>query len=116
MLDKDFRLKISDFGLSGPINGREKANGFLHTVLGTEGLIAPEMLAGEPYKGSEVDLFAMGVLLFAMVAGFPPFNSADIRCDWFYKGLIRRPEVYWRKITERRDGRGFSPEFKDLMK
>ena len=114
LLDKDFRLKIADFGLSGPINGRQ-GKGYLYTVLGTEGLFAPEMLAGEPYKGEEVDLFAMGVSLFAMVAGFPPFNCADMRADLFYKALIRRPEVYWRKITERRNGRGFSPEFKDLM-
>ena len=74
LLDKDFRLKIADFGLSGPIDGRPGGKGYLHTVLGTEGLLSPEMLAGEPYKGSEVDLFAMGVSLFAMIAGFPPFN------------------------------------------
>lgn len=90
-------------------------NGELHTDLGTDGLKAPEILAGEPYKGDEVDLFALGVSLFTMIAGFPPFNTADIRGDLFYKGLIKKPEIYWRKITERRNGRGFSPELKDLL-
>ena len=89
--------------------------GYLTTDLGTDGLKAPEILQGEPYKGDEVDLFALGVSLFTMIAGFPPFNCADIRADLFYKGLIRKPEIYWRKITERRNNRGFSAELKDLL-
>ena len=87
----------------------------MYTVLGTEGLYAPELLAGEAYRGNEVDLFAICVSLFSIVAGFPPFTCADFRGDLFYKALIRRPEVYWRKITERRGNRSFSNEFKDLM-
>lgn len=62
-----------------------------------------------------MDLFALGVSLFTMIAGFPPFQLADIRGDFFYKGLIRKPDIYWRKITERRNGRGFSDELKDLI-
>lgn len=90
LLGADYNLKVADFGLAGPMGGRF-GEGVLKTHVGTEGSQAPEILAGESYKGNEVDLFALGVSLFTMVVGFPPFNEADIRGDLFYKGLIRKP-------------------------
>ena len=38
--------------------------------------MSPELIRGELYKGQVVDLFAMGVILFVMKAGVPPFMSA----------------------------------------
>ena len=114
LLDDNFDLKVADFGMAGPMQGRF-GEGVLRTHLGTEGLKAPEILAGEPYKGDEIDLFAIGVSLFTMVVGFPPFNEADIRADLFYKGLIRKPEIYWRKISQRCNNRNFSDELKSLI-
>lgn len=114
LLDENYNLKIADFGLAGPMRGRF-GEGVLRTHLGTEGLKAPEILAGESYKGDEVDLFALGVCLFTMVVGFPPFNEADIRGDLYYKGLMRKPEIYWRKISQRCNNRIFSDELKSLI-
>jgi serine/threonine protein kinase len=114
LLDSDYNLKVADFGLSGPMLGRF-GEGVLRTHLGTEGLKAPEILAGESYKGDEVDLFALGVSLFTMVVGFPPFNEADIRGDLFYKALIRKSSIYWRKISQRCNNRQFSEELKALI-
>lgn len=39
-------------------------------------MMAPEIEARKPYKGSAADLFAMTVILFTLVTGRPPFNSA----------------------------------------
>ena len=114
LLDADYKLKVADFGLSGHMRGRF-GEGVLKTHVGTEGLKAPEILAGESYKGDEVDLFALGVSLFTMVVGFPPFNEADIRADLFYKGLIRKPQIYWRKISQRCNNRNFSDDLKALI-
>jgi serine/threonine protein kinase len=50
-----------------------------------------------------------------MIAGFPPFNQADIRGDLYYKALVRRPEIYFKKTAERRGGMPFSQALKDLL-
>jgi len=39
--------------------------------------MAPELYLGKPYKGEPVDVFAVGVTLFNLVAGFPAFNNAN---------------------------------------
>lgn len=50
ILDKDFVLKISDFGFAGPNAGRD-GSGMLDTQLGTSSYMAPEIHMGKPYKG-----------------------------------------------------------------
>jgi len=49
--------------------------------------IAPEILLAQPYKGEEVDVFSLGVVLFALIGGKPPFTCAHSR-DKKYKLLI----------------------------
>lgn len=67
LLDENFVLKLADFGFAGPMEGRD-GSGFLHTRLGTKNYMAPEIHEGKPYNGSSVDLFALGIILFIMVA------------------------------------------------
>ena len=50
LLDSNCRLKIADFGIAGPAAGRD-GSGDLHTVLGSYGYTAPEILLKQPYKG-----------------------------------------------------------------
>jgi len=50
-------------------------SGILHTFLGTEGYMAPEINLKSPYNGSLVDLFASAIILFIMYSGHPPFKS-----------------------------------------
>jgi len=38
--------------------------------------MAPELIKGIKYKGSQVDYFASAVVLFVMIAGTPPFMTA----------------------------------------
>ena len=76
LLSDDFNIKIADFGFAGPIAGRT-GTGYLTTSLGTEPYQAPEINERKPYKGEEVDLFALGIVLFIIVAGTPPFTKAD---------------------------------------
>jgi serine/threonine protein kinase len=42
MLDKDYNLKIVDFGFSAPANGWDGSN-YLNTKVGTEPYMAPEL-------------------------------------------------------------------------
>jgi len=62
------------------------------------------------FSGQKADLFALGVILFCMVTGRPPFEEAE---DQWYKGLIREFNgAYWRTFKNR----SFSSEFKCLVK
>jgi serine/threonine protein kinase len=45
MLDDQFNVKIADFGLAAPMEGRD-ASGLLHTKCGSLSYMAPELLAG----------------------------------------------------------------------
>ena len=48
MLDENFNLKLIDYGMAAPVDGRD-GQGFLFTRLGTRGYQAPEILAFQPY-------------------------------------------------------------------
>lgn len=76
MLDQNWNLKIIDFGLAAPSEGRD-GSGFLKTSLGTYGYMAPEQHLGRVYQGEKVDVFALGVILFVMMSMHPPFNAAS---------------------------------------
>ena len=73
LLDHDGTLKIADFGLAGPTMGRD-GDGYLETKCGTLLYMAPEIHQGKPYKGTQVDIFACGVILFMICLGDCPFG------------------------------------------
>ena len=66
MLDSQSRLKVADFGLSGPIDGRD-GSGTLQTQCGTITYMAPELHLQKSYTGEGVDLFAAAIILFTML-------------------------------------------------
>jgi formylglycine-generating enzyme required for sulfatase activity len=69
------RVKILDFGLALSADVR------LHTqpgaLLGTPGYLAPEQARGLRVD-SRADLFALGCVLYEMLAGRAPFQGADV--------------------------------------
>lgn len=73
LLDHNQNIKLVDFGLS---NTYEKG-GSLKTACGSPCYAAPEMIAGENYFGKRVDIWSSGVILYAMVCGFLPFEDPD---------------------------------------
>ncbi|CAI5745125.1 unnamed protein product [Peronospora destructor] len=95
LLDENFALKIADFGLSGL---RERANGAvmeLYTQCGTGGYMSPEVLSCLPYEGEPADVWSAGVVLFIMLAGFPPFQIATIQDWWFRACAAKQHETFW---------------------
>ncbi|XP_076239401.1 maternal embryonic leucine zipper kinase [Calliopsis andreniformis] len=76
LLDKEENLKLIDFGLCAkPKNGIES---HLQTSCGSPTYAAPELILGKKYLGSEVDIWSMGVLLYALLCGFLPFDDNSI--------------------------------------
>jgi 5'-AMP-activated protein kinase catalytic alpha subunit len=83
LLDYDKSLKIVDFGLS---NMYEPPAGTLKTACGSPCYAAPEMIAGKRYTGLKTDIWSSGVILFAMVCGFLPFE--DPKTSNLYKKIL----------------------------
>eukprot|EP00703_Trepomonas_sp_PC1_P004570 JAP92036.1 Kinase, CAMK CAMKL [Trepomonas sp. PC1] len=73
LLTKDNKIKIIDFGLSNTLSTDYK----LKTQCGSPHYASPELLLGKRYDGPALDIWAMGVILFTLVAGYQPFNNSD---------------------------------------
>ena len=75
LLNEDKILKIIDFGLSNYF--KHNQNQLLETPCGSPCYASPEMLSGENYDGFKIDIWATGIILFAMLCGFLPFDHKD---------------------------------------
>jgi 5'-AMP-activated protein kinase catalytic alpha subunit len=96
LLDTHKNIKIVDFGLSNLYNPDQ----LLKTACGSPCYAAPEMIARKLYVPSKVDIWSSGVVLFAMVCGFLPFEdpststlyqkimSGDYRCPKFLSAEV----------------------------
>lgn len=114
LMDQNFSLKIADFGFSTLIEG-SKGDGLCRTKLGTETYMAPEIHQKQPYQGEVVDLFAVGIILFIIKAGSPPFRKASPQ-DPHYKLLAcNRADLFWQSHEKNYANEFFSAEFKDLI-
>ncbi|XP_059169005.1 maternal embryonic leucine zipper kinase-like [Physella acuta] len=76
LLDEDQNIKLIDFGLCAKPKGG--MDSLLATLCGSPAYAAPELISGRQYLGSEVDQWSMGVLLYALMCGFLPFDDENI--------------------------------------
>ena len=82
-------LKIIDFGLANSYKKNNTSNKninninndnndiLLKTACGSPCYAAPEMVLGKKYYGLNVDIWSSGIILYAMVCGFLPFEDED---------------------------------------
>jgi len=82
LLDKNRNVKIVDFGLSNIWRNDE----MLKTACGSPCYAAPEMIAGKYYHGTAVDIWSSGVILYAMMCGYLPFE--DPNTAKLYKKIV----------------------------
>ena len=68
-------IKIIDFGLSNTYGDKDEE--ILRSSCGSPLYAPPEMLKGDIYKGSTVDTWSMGVVLYFMICGYLPFQDED---------------------------------------
>jgi len=90
LLSKDDILKIIDFGLSN----YSKYNILLGTPCGSPCYASPEMVSGKKYNGFLIDIWSSGIILFAMICGYLPFedNNNEILFGKILKCKINYPK------------------------
>jgi len=93
----DSPIKITDFGLA-KLKGTADN---MTTACGTPGYVAPEVLKNEPYDKA-VDLWSLGVILYILLCGFPPFyhESTAQLYKQIKKGEFDFPDPYWTEISD----------------
>lgn len=82
LLTENKTIKLIDFGLSNQYS----KNSFLKTPCGSPCYAAPEMILGMNYKGQNIDIWSLGITLYAMVCGYLPFE--DKNNDKLYKKIL----------------------------
>ncbi|TGZ81982.1 Pkinase-domain-containing protein [Ascodesmis nigricans] len=90
-LDRQMNIKIGDFGLAALLVDETERK---MTICGTPNYIAPEVLFGQKGQGHsfEVDLWGVGVIMYAMLCGRPPFQSTDVNSIY---ERIKNSEFEW---------------------
>ncbi len=74
LLTHDHILKIIDFGLSNYFSKKSK---LLSTPCGSPCYASPEMVSGNKYNGFKIDIWSSGIILYAMLCGYLPFEDKD---------------------------------------
>jgi len=72
LIDVQGYVRLTDFGLSWMLQKDEKAMSFC----GTAEYLAPEMIEEQGHDKA-VDYWALGVLIYEMIVGIPPFYNKD---------------------------------------
>ncbi|KAK6011539.1 hypothetical protein OSTOST_23369, partial [Ostertagia ostertagi] len=87
LLSKTGHVKIADFGLAKLLRGKT------YTICGTAEYIAPEVIMKKGY-GIAVDWWSLGVLIFELLHGQPPFygDSTDEVFEAIRQGDISFPD------------------------
>lgn len=67
-------VKVADFGISKTIDSAYTRTG---EILGTMAYLSPERISGAPASATD-DLYAVGVVAYEALTGFPPFRSDNL--------------------------------------
>lgn len=78
-INDKMEVKVGDFGLAAKIDfdGERK-----RTICGTPNYIAPEVLEGKSGHSYEVDIWSLGVIIYTLIIGKPPFETTDVKATY----------------------------------
>ena len=81
-LDRNMHIKVGDLGLATRVEDRDEKR---KTICGTPNYIAPEVIQGDKSKRGhsfEVDVWSMGVILYTILVGKPPYEAKDVKATY----------------------------------
>lgn len=74
LLDSQRNIKLADFGMAA----LQPDGTWLNTSCGSPHYAAPEIIQGQQYRGDRADIWSTGIILFAMLNGFLPFDGGTL--------------------------------------
>ncbi|KAA0707226.1 Hormonally up-regulated neu tumor-associated kinase -like protein A [Triplophysa tibetana] len=87
LLDEHNNIKIVDFGLSNTLKSDSLSLDLLNTQCGSPAYAAPELLAHRKY-GPKVDVWSVGVSMFAMLTGTLPFTVEPFNIKQLHQKMV----------------------------
>mgnify|MGYP000477637268 CR=1 FL=1 len=78
-LDETMNLKVGDLGLAAKLHFNDERK---RTMCGTPNYIAPEILTGGDGHSYEVDTWSLGVIIYTLLFGNPPFETSDVKTTY----------------------------------
>ena len=81
---------VADFGIALALQSRRSADDADRPVLGTPQYMSPEQAMGEKAIDARTDIYALGAVLYEMLAGDPPFTGSTVQA-LVAKVLAERP-------------------------
>mmetsp|Transcript_40952 Transcript_40952/g.65841 ORF Transcript_40952/g.65841 Transcript_40952/m.65841 type:complete len:524 (-) Transcript_40952:55-1626(-) len=92
LLQESGHIVLTDFGLSKFVDAEEQA----HTFCGTPEYLAPEIVTNLGH-GKPVDWWALGILLYELTVGIPPFYSQNV--NEMYRKIQEAPLLFPPNLT-----------------
>ena len=114
LFDSKFNLKLTDFDLSQPLDSSRLI------ARGTAGYRAPEVKKGICYNLKAADIYSLGIVLFIMLSGSPPYAEVDkglgASFDAFYRMMRKNNKRFWElHATYKNEANLYSEDFKELV-
>ena len=106
----NFNLKLGDFGLS-----QISETGIFETYNTADHYTPPEVLKRQQYLGKSADLFSLGVMIWILFIGKPPFFKGARRDDENYHKYQKDPDAFF-DMEERRSQMEIPNDFRVLIK
>lgn len=90
LISQDNSLRLCDFGFAKQLNRPQTG------TLGTQGYMAPEIASDwAEYDGTKADVFSLGVLLYTMAFGNPPFAHTKVDECRFFRSMTNRRDKFF---------------------
>lgn len=90
-------IKLIDFGNAGLLSPETPT---LEGYVGTPGYLAPEIAEGKPH-GTAVDCFSVGVVAYALLSGYLPYEAStrSVYKKQVLRGRVEFHAPYWNKVS-----------------
>lgn len=103
LLDQKGDIVITDFGFAN--NSRKNSTGLLSTSCGSPCYAAPELVINDNYIGEAADIWSCGIILYAMLCGYLPFdddpnNPDGENLDLLYKYILESQLTFPEYVSE----------------